>query len=77
MSMWPVGLSEIREQTVVVARAAFPKGSVAIRVRDRLAEVFGDEPFAAAFGVRGAPGLSSGVLLLVMVLQFVEDLTDR
>lgn len=58
MSMRPVGLPEIPEQTVTVARAAFPKESLAIRVRDRLAEVFGDEPFAAAFGVRGAPGVS-------------------
>ncbi|GAB3171996.1 hypothetical protein GCM10027162_13810 [Streptomyces incanus] len=77
MSMRPVGLPGIPEQTVVVARAAFPKGSLAIRVRDRLAEVFVDEPFAEAFGVRGAPGLSPGVLSLVTVLQFAEDLTDR
>ncbi|MGW6674496.1 transposase, partial [Streptomyces vinaceus] len=72
-----MGLPEIPERTVMVARAAFPKGSPAIRVRDRLAEVFVDEPFAAAFGVRGAPGLSPGVLSLVTVLQFAEDLTDR
>ncbi|MET8332116.1 transposase, partial [Streptomyces sp. NPDC005181] len=77
MSMRPVGLPEIPEQTVAVARAAFPKGSLAIRVRDRLAEVFVAEPFAGAFGVRGAPGLSPGVLSLVTVLQFAEDLTDR
>lgn len=48
-----------------------------MRVRDRLAEVFADEPFAEAFGVRGALGLSPGVLSLVTVLQFAEDLTDR
>ncbi|MFD4578092.1 IS1182 family transposase [Streptomyces sp. NPDC058417] len=77
MSMRPVGLPEIPEQTVAVARAAFPKGSLAIRVRDRLADVFVDEPFVEAFGVRGAPGLSPGVLSLVTVLQFAENLTDR
>ncbi|MFD8396372.1 transposase [Streptomyces sp. NPDC059680] len=48
-----------------------------MRVRDQLAEVFADEPFANAFGVRGAPGLSARVLSLVTVLQFAEDLTDR
>ncbi len=77
MSMRPKGLPQIPEQTVAVARAAFPKGSLAIRVRDRLAEVFADEPFAEAFGVRGAPGLPPAVLSLVTVLQFAEDLTDR
>ncbi|MFJ6054855.1 transposase, partial [Streptomyces sp. NPDC092307] len=75
--MRPVGLPEIPEQTVVVARSAFPKGSLAIRARDRLAGVFADSPFAGAFGVRGAPGLSPGVLSLVTVLQYCEDLTDR
>lgn len=77
MSMQSKGLPQIPEQTVAVARAAFPKGSVAIRVRDRLAEVFADEPFTEAFGVRGAPGMSPAVLSLVTVLQFAEDLTDR
>ncbi|WP_406723496.1 IS1182 family transposase [Streptomyces sp. GD-15H] len=77
MSLQPKGLPKIPEQTAVVARAAFPKGSLAIRVRDHLAEVFADEPFADAFGVRGAPGLSPAVLSLVTVLQFAEDLTDR
>ena len=74
MSMRPKGLPEVPERTVMVARAAFPKGSLAMRVRDRLAEVFADEPFASAFGVRGAPGLSPGVLCLVTVLQPVEQL---
>jgi transposase len=77
MSLRPKGLPEVPEQTMMVARAAFPQGSLAMRVRDRLAEVFADEPFADTFGVRGAPGLSPGVLSLVTVLQFAEDLTDR
>ncbi|MGW4031641.1 hypothetical protein ACWEFL_20405 [Streptomyces sp. NPDC004838] len=77
MSLQPEGSPKFPEQTAVVARAAFPNGSLPIRVRDRLAEVFADEPFAASFGVRGAPGTSPTVLLLVKVLQFTEDLTDR
>ncbi|WP_345096224.1 IS1182 family transposase [Planomonospora venezuelensis] len=77
MSMQARGLEPVPEQTAAVARAAFPEGSLPIRVRDRLAEVFADEPFAAAFGVRGAPGLAPGMLALVTVLQYAEDLTDR
>ncbi|MET9324844.1 hypothetical protein ABZX75_32535 [Streptomyces sp. NPDC003038] len=68
MSMQPKGLPPVPEQTAVVARAAFPDGSLPIRVRDHLAEVFADEPFAGAFGVRGAPGMPPAVLSLVTVL---------
>src|ERR1700754_2601696 len=77
VSMRPEGLPPVPERTAVIARRAFPKGSLPMRVRDRLQEVFSDEPFAEAFGVRGAPALSPGVLTLVTVLQFAEDLTDR
>jgi transposase len=70
---WPL----VPEQTAVVARAAFPKGSLPIRVRDELGEVFADVQFAAAFGVRGAPAESPGVLVLVTALQYAEGLTDR
>lgn len=75
--MQPKALPPVPEQTAKIARKAFPKGSLPIRVRDRLAEVFADEPFAEAFGTRGTPGLSPGVLSLVTVLQFAENLTDR
>ncbi|WAX76639.1 transposase [Streptomyces sp. KMM 9044] len=75
--MRPKELPEVLEQTAAVARAAFPQGSLVMRARDRLTEVFADEPFSDAFGVRGAPGLSPGVLGLVTVLQFAENLTDR
>lgn len=77
MSLQPKGLPEVPAQTVSVARAAFPQGTLAMRVRDRLGEVFADEPFAGAFGRRGAPGLSPAVFSLVTALQFTENLTDR
>ena len=77
MSMQPKGLPVVPDQTAATARAAFPGGSLPIRVRDHLAEVFVDESFADAFGVRGAPGMSPAVLSLVTVLQFAENLTDR
>ena len=77
MSMWPRSRVRIPEQTVLVARAAFPNGSVAMSARDHLGEVFTDEQFAAAFGVRGAPAESPGALALVTALQFTENLTDR
>ncbi|MEU9182953.1 IS1182 family transposase [Streptomyces sp. NPDC048550] len=77
MSMQPKGSGEIPAETVRVARAAFPKGSLAIRVRDELGPLFTDEEFADLFPVRGKPAWSPGRLVLVLVLQFVEGLTDR
>ncbi|MFB7560963.1 IS1182 family transposase [Streptomyces brevispora] len=60
-----------------VARAAFPKGCLAMRLRDSLGPLFSDEEFAEAFGVRGRPGVAPGRLALVSILQFTENLTDR
>ncbi|MBT2524961.1 transposase, partial [Streptomyces sp. ISL-99] len=77
MSMQPKGSGEIPAETVRVARAAFPKGSLAIRVRDELGSLFSDEQFAGLFPVRGKPAWSPGRLAMVLVLQFVEGLTDR
>jgi len=75
--MQPRSGVQVPEQTVLVARAVFPQGSVAMCARDELAEAFADEQFAAGFGVRGAPAESPGALALVTALQFVENLTDR
>jgi transposase len=77
MSMQPRPWPPVPEETALVARAAFPKGTLAMRVRDELPGLFTDEGFAAAFEARGKPGISPGMLVLVTVLQFVENLTDR
>ncbi|RFS45585.1 transposase [Micromonospora craniellae] len=75
--MRPRSWFQVPDQTVLVARAAFPNGSVAMSARDHVGEVFTDEQFAAAFGVRGAPAESPGALALVTALQYTENLTDR
>ncbi len=67
MSVQPRGWSEVLERTAVVARAAFPKGTLAMWVRDELPDLFADGRFAAAFGVRGRPGISPRQLALVIV----------
>jgi transposase len=77
MSMQPSGPGEVPAETVRVARAAFPKGSLAIRIRDELGPLFGDDEFADLFPTRGKPAWSPGRLALVLVLQFVEGFTDR
>ncbi len=70
---WP----EVPGLTAKVARSSFPKGNLAMRIRDELGEVYADARFAAAFGVRGRPGISPGQLMMASVLQFTENLTGR
>ena len=70
---WP----EVPALTAQVARAAFPRGSLAIRIRDQLGAWCEDEAFAGVYGIRGAPGISPAQLAVITALQFAENLTDR
>jgi transposase len=71
---WP----EVPEQTALVARAAFPKGALAMRLRDEFGMWCRDADFTGLHeGGPGRPGLSPAQLMAVTVLQFTEDLTDR
>lgn len=77
MSLRAQGSVEVPVETARIARAAFPKGSLAIRLRDELGSVFTDEQFAGLFPTRGKPAWSPGRLALIAVLQFAEGLRDR
>jgi transposase len=77
MTMWPRSSHAVPAMTAQVARAAFPKGCLAIRVRDALGELFEDVQFAELFAARGRPAVSPARLALVSVLQFAEGLSDR
>lgn len=68
----------IPEETVRVAREAFPKGNVYMTMRDELGAWYQDSGFAPLFtSHRGRPAESPGLLGLVTVMQFAEGLTDR
>ncbi|MFD7605963.1 IS1182 family transposase [Streptomyces mirabilis] len=67
----------VPELTARVVRASFPRGILAIRIREVLGALFTDEDFAAAFPDRGRPAISPGALALVSVLQYAEGLSDR
>lgn len=77
MSLMPQKLEDIPAETAQVARAAFPKGNLYMRVRDQLGPLYQDEAFAQLFPPRGRPVESPGRLALVMVFQFAEGLSDR
>ena len=77
MSVWPRPDRGVPATTAEVARAAFPDGCLAIRLRDLLGEMFADDQFSQLFSTRGRPAVPPGRLALVSVLQFAEGLTDR
>ena len=77
MSMQPRPWPEVPERTARTARSSSRRGNLAMRIRDELGAVYADEAFAAAFAVRGRPGISPAQLMIVTVLQFTENLTDR
>lgn len=77
MSMYPQGLEPIPEETVRVARAACPKGTLAMHLRDELGGIYRDEQFAQLFSSRGQPAEVPWRLALVSILQYVEGMTDR
>src|SRR5580700_2848959 len=77
MSVQPGPWPEVPPATARVARAAFRKGTLAMRARDLLGAWCEDADFASAYGVRGRPGISPAQLAVVTVLQFAENLTDR
>jgi transposase len=77
MSMYPQEIGTIPAETMRVARAAYPKGSLAMRLRDELGGIYQDEQFRSLFPSRGQPAEAPWRLAIVVVLQYVEGLTDR
>jgi transposase len=77
MSLRPQEIPPVPEETVRVARAAFPKGSICMHLRDAVGTIYADQDFAALFPVRGQPAAAPWRLALICVLQFVEGLSDR
>jgi transposase len=77
MSLRPRRLPEVPAETVRVARAAFPKGNMYLKMRDELGRLSDEAAFAALYPERGQPGVAPWRLALVLVMQFAEGLSDR
>ncbi len=77
MSLRPSFAGAVPASTAMVARAAFPRGALYLRLRDTLGPVFTDEQFAALFPSHGQPAEAPWRLALVTLLQFAENLSDR
>ena len=77
MSLKPEPIGPVPQETARIAKAAFPKGSLFMRMRDELGVLYQDEAFAALFPQDGQPALSPWRLALITIMQFAEKLPDR
>ena len=76
MSMRPRSIPEIPEETVRVAQAAFPKGNLYMQMRDAWEGIYSDEQFVDLYPADGQPSIAPWRLALVIVMQYVENLSE-
>lgn len=69
--------SAIPDETVRVARAAFPTGNASMRMRDALGPISTNPDFADLFPAEGRPAQAPALLALMTIMQFAEGLADR
>jgi transposase len=77
MSLKSQAICPVPQETARVARAAYPKGTLYMQMRDVLGSIYTDEDFAALFPKEGQPAQAPWRLALITVMQFVENLSDR
>ncbi len=77
MSLHAQPLDPIPELTSRIARASFPKGTLAMRLRDALGPIYEDADFVDLFPKRGRAAEAPWRLALVTALQALENLSDR
>jgi transposase len=75
LKIQPIGA--IPTTTADVARAAFPKGNLYLKLRDELGIWFNDADFARLYSTTGQPAAAPWRLALITILQFRENLADR
>jgi transposase len=76
MSLHPPSRDGMPEQTIQVARAAFPQGNPSRRMRDALGPISTNPAFAALFSHTGRPAEAPAQLALITGRQCAEGLSD-
>ena len=78
MSLRPESLPPIPDTTAAAVRAAFPKGNLYVDLRTEFGTLYHDQLFADLYPPEGRPvEVAPWRLALVMVMQYIEGLTDR
>jgi transposase len=78
MTLRPQALPPVPEATVAAVQAAFPKGNLYVELRAEFGILYDDQLFADLYPPSGRPvEVAPWRLALVMVMQYIEGLTDR
>lgn len=67
----------VPEQTEQIAKAVFPEGNHYLTLHEHLGNLFTDQDFVGLFPNNGQPAFSPMRLMLVLILQYAEGLSDR
>lgn len=78
MTLHPQSLPPVPEVTVAAVQAAFPRGNLSVELRAEFGTLYDDHLFADLYPPSGRPvEVAPWRLALVMVMQYLEGLTDR
>ena len=78
MTLKPHDWTKIPAQTAQIAKAAFPKGNIYMKMRDELGALYTDSDWVTLFRADcGQGAISPSQLALITVMQFAEGLSDR
>ena len=78
MILRPEPLPAIPAATVAAVRAAFPKGNLYVDLRAEVGTLYADQLFTDLYPPEGRPvEVAPWRLALVVVMQYMEGLTDR
>jgi transposase len=78
MALHPQPLPQVPDATAAAVRAAFPKGNLYVDLRAEFGMLYDDQLFADLYPTEGRPvEVAPWRLALVLVMQYIEGLTDR
>lgn len=77
MCLHPELIPPVPKATARVARAAFPKGNRYMCLRDELGVFYKDKDFAELYPERGQSAIAPWRLTMILIMQFLENLSDR
>jgi transposase len=78
MTLHPQTLPPVPDATAAAVPAAFPKGTLYVDLRAEFGTLYTDQLFADLYPPEGRPvEVAPWRLALVVVMQYIEGLTDR